>query len=243
MADILFTKLYIQTDLGPDLIILDNVYHMARGERLIYTGTYRNAAAPPGKAVVWPSGTEATGADNDFANYASEVPVIGDPSITPTAVAWTALKHIASDEALGIPHRFRRSLESGLLFSLADVAIAAPPSPPFLSVPFTVNITTNVCTAGAAHGLVTGDTGAVSAATTLAAPLLAPSLYSVIKVSATEFMLLTSAGAVVDFSSVGTGQQVFNLVTSASPPADVDGAITFVPFVWNPRLSTTDPRD
>lgn len=236
---VLFEKLYIRTDLDSEVIVLDNVWRWARGIRTVRTGTYRDTGWNPGKLATWNS-TSLSGLTPP-APVAVDLPVIGKPESTPASASTTAfqgLLHSNPDEVAHIPPRFYERRESGYLFALTDVAIAEPPAPASASVSFTVNATTNVC-AATAHPFTTGDTIGVSG-TTLAAPLAAANIYTVLKLSADAFMLRTSSGAVVDFTTAGSGL-VAVLVSTAVIPVNEPGVI-FVPDAWNPRISTSDPR-
>lgn len=237
---VIFPKLYIRTDLDAEVIVLTDVRAWKRGVRVVRKGTYRDTGWGPGKLVSWPV--------NSFNNVpglqapiASEVPVLGRTDQVPRHNSFAALKHANPDEVEHIPPRFYLSRESGYLFALTSDTIPEQPQPAGLALTFTVNATTDLCTA-TGHGFLTGDKIAVSSTTTRPAPLTAAGVYTVVKVSANTFLLRTADGSVVDFTTVGTGTHTAILIEPADQlPANEDGVI-FIPDAWNPRISTEDPR-
>lgn len=233
-----FTKLYIKHSEGSDPIVLDNVTGWGVGEWDVIRTSYRDTGWTTGKVNTWPDPTAPSGTSAVAPYVASELPVVGTGK--PNHTAWTELKHAPPDEVAHHPWRPKRERLTGYFFVFTEGGtLPTIPTPDYAAVAFTVNSTTNVCSA-TAHGFNNGDLVAVNAATTLAAPLAAATVYKVLKVNADSFMLATLDDVVVDFSNTGTGTQSAVLMTPAKLPAINTGFI-FVPFAWNPRVSTSNP--
>jgi hypothetical protein len=240
---VIFSNLYIRTDLDSELIILSDVYGWARGVRDIHTGTYRDGGWAPGKLVADPASSLSTATPGYEAFQAREIPVAGIVGVEPEHQSWVALKHVNPDEVEHIAPRFYKKRESGYLLALKDVAIQEPPPNyrPVIAVAFTINTTTDVCTA-AANGFLSGDKIAIRSVTTLPAPAVATSIYEVITLNANDFLLRDPTGALVNFTTTGTGGNTAILVEPVERiPANEDG-VFFLPDAWNPRFSTVDPR-
>jgi hypothetical protein len=239
---VIFPNLYIRTDLDSELIILSDVYGWARGVRDILTGTYRDGNWAPGKLISHPAALVTT-QPGYIAPMAQDIPVAGIVGLAPEYQTWDAIKHTNPDEVEHIPPRFYKKRESGYLFALTDVAIEEPTPNyrPVIAVAFTINTTTDICTA-AANGFLSGDKIAIRSVTTLPAPAVATSLYEVITLNANDFLLRDPNGNLVNFTTAGTGGNTAVLVEPVQRiPANEDG-VFFVPDAWNPRINTVDPR-
>jgi hypothetical protein len=108
-------------------------------------------------------------------------------------------------------------------------------------VAFTVDTGTDIATAGAAHGMITGQSVQFSSTTTLPSPLAESTTYFVNAINATTFTVHTTNAAAVagtgdiDFTDTGTGTHSVELpdrwdftafVSAMSPAATVNDILT-----------------
>lgn len=239
------TTLYIRTILDSQIMILTGVTSWKRGVRWIRAGTYRNTGWAAGAATQQASTSSSAGYNN-----AASVPLVGvpgQPMIDDKGLG--NLVYATPDEMVGIAPRFSKERQSGYLFAfngdaIDDPVADTPATPRALSVAVTVNATTDQCNA-TAHGFVNGDVIALSYST-IPTGYVANSLVRVAVVDANNFLLLNSAGTIVNFTATGSGV-VAVLVNSALPPPEPplptnQTGVIFVPDAWKPRISTVDPR-
>lgn len=242
---VLFPKLYITTDLGSDPIILDNVTCWVAATRKIWTGTYRDTGFDVGR--IKQAGALSTG----FVANTDSLPVVGENGVMPLDKGLTGLIYTAPDEATHTPPRRKWSWETGYLFAFNNdetiVELPAPePEPRFASVIVNISTVTNWCSAPG-HPFVSGDVVGLfadAAPSVSGVAVAAADRFTVVKADDGAFFLLKSNGAIADFTAAGTSVRALLIKSAQSDPlpAPLDIGAVFVPFAWNPRISTTDPR-
>lgn len=232
---ILFPKLYIRLTIEgrTEERSITDVKSWARGERLIVSGTYRDSGWAPGKGLVYPTGMTGT------ANVATEMPLVGDETQTPSASAWDGLKWATPDEMAHIAPRPRIQRASGIFIGVTDDALPDPVNiePAYGSATFTVNTTTKICSTGTPHPFHHGDLVTV-AFTTAPTPVAAATLYYIVKIDATSFMLRTAAGALVNFSGAGANNVAILVRSAYTPLPPMEPGVFFYRDEWKPRLYT-----
>jgi hypothetical protein len=229
------TKIWIQTAVHDDPIILDNFTSFARSHWDIFKSTYRDTWDVAGTIEPY-----LASAATSSAAVGQGAGVIGIPGTTPPAAyGFTQLIYTAPDEQAHVAPRFFKVRCSGYVFALNGETIPEPPSPTTWSTTFEA-ATTDVCTA-VAHGRVTGDRVVLVAGGGLPAGLSAATIYLFVKVSADTFMLINeSTGAIANITTTGTVPNTITLVESVALPAKSLGLV-YIPDEWEPAISTSDP--
>lgn len=232
---VLFPKLYLQLTIEGRTTerSFTNVKSLAWWVREFPSGTYRDQPNVTFGKTVAELGKE----------YAADIPIIGGDSpmvageTTANFVAKT--RYVIPDDAAHIPPRSMPNKEGGVLIGLTDAELPTPPEPPFASMAFTINVTSNICTTASAMPFAHGDLVAIAATTVPTAvtstPFSVSSVLTLVKLSTTTFLLRNSAGQIIDFNNAGAGC-VAALVTGARLPPPIPTGFFFYREAWQPRL-------
>lgn len=211
----------------------------------IRSGTYRDAPSSGGAGTIpmamMPNGTtgrddavRVVGKPSKAVKFgivdSAGTPVLNDPAI--------ALQYVASDEELNVPPRLKTWLESATVFLEANETL---PSLPATADTVTLNLTSNVITLAGSTPFLHNARVTLNATTSLPSGLSATAIYTLIKITATTYRLVDSAGLAVALGSGGSGTYTMATVDPVGLEA-ADLGFAYVLDSWEPIISNYDTR-